>query len=421
MSENSRDGSGSKPVWPVLVLVAVAAALVLLVVLGMGRAARQRAEEERKAAERASASVPTVKVTRTRRLERLLEHIELSGTLRGAREVMVLPEVPGKLERVSVKRGREVRAGEVLAIVESDTLRAQLEQVKAALSVTMSGARAARVARDNAASDRERLRGLEKTGSASDREVEGAETMLKTAEAQVALAESQIEQAQAAVRLAQIQLKKAIIAAPFAGMVADDFNHTAGAMVGPLVPIARIVEMQHLRIDLRASERDLVRLRDGQTAEIRVASAPDRTFQGVVLVAGPTIDPMTRTGPVEIALENVVEGGEYLLKPGMYSDVSIAVNERTNVLAVPPSALTTIEDKDSVLVLVFEKPTGDGGGNVLIEARPVTLGVRTADWVEVTDGLTEGEPIVASGVRALAPGAQVRIKSESDETECDTE
>jgi RND family efflux transporter MFP subunit len=572
MSEISRDGSGSRSVWPVLVLVAVAATVVLAVLLGMGRAAQRRAEEQRKAAERARASVPTVKVVRVGRRERLIEHVELSGTLRGAREVTVLPEVPGKLERVSVKRGQEVKAGEVLAIVESDTLRAGLEQAKAALSVAMSGARAARVARDNAASDRKRLRGLEKTGSASDREVEGAETMLKTAEAQVALAESQVEQAQAAVRLAQIQLKKAIISAPFAGTVADDFRHTAGAMVAPQVPIARIVEMQHLRIDPRASERDLVRLRDGQTAEISVASAPERTFQGVVLVAGPVVDPMTRTGPVEIALENVVEGGEYLLKPGMYADVEILIGDRNNVLAIEPESLTSHEGTDAVLTVrpanevevtfdpdkleelglsvddvlnelakgeleitaeqaaearrarppripVDSEMFGDfmatkvdaergvqlrevakmelvlspdelrkrgllasgvveslrkarvevpdesaaeaGAEHVLrvpgerdlsdriaavlldgekgirvrdvavVELRPlpdlyrivprsVEVGLRTREWVEVLEtgdrGLSEGELIVASGVRALAPGEQVRMKSEADET-----
>ncbi len=388
--------------WLIPAVITLAAVLVVVVIIGMRRAEAQRAEEERKAAERAKASIPTVKVGKVARVKLMLDRAELSGTLRASRDVMVFPEVPGKLERVAVKRGREVRAGEVLAVVESDTLRAQLEQVNAALAVAMSGARVARVGRDNAASGRERVRGLEKTGSASEREVEGAETMLQTAEAQVALAESQIEQARAAVRLTKLQLEKAVITAPFAGTVADDFNHTAGAMVGPGLPVARIVEMQHLRIDLRASERDLARIRNGQKADVRVASSPGRVFEGIVLVAGPVVDPMTRTAPVEIAVENVVEEGEHLLKPGMYADVSITVGVRTNVLAVPTEAVTTSGDRDVVLAVRFHETqqTGAaaGGGGLVysLDSGAIGKGLKSGVLLEIRPGSVRGEVVITS-------------------------
>ncbi len=370
--------------WLIPAVVAVAGVLVVVVIIGMRRAEAQRAEEERKAAERAKASIPTVKVGKVARAKLMLDRVELSGTLRASRDVMVFAEVPGKLERVAVKRGRRVRAGELLAVVESETLKARLQQASAALSVAMAGARAARVGRDAAVSGRERVRGLEKTGSASEREVEGAETMLQTAEAQVALAESQIEQTRAAVRLTKLQLEKAVITAPFAGTVADDFNHTAGAMVGPQFPVARIVEMQHLRIDLRASERDLARIRNGQKADVRVASSPGRVFEGVVLVAGPVVDPRTRTALVEIAVENVVEDGEHLLKPGMYADVEIVVGRRENVLAVSPESVTSREGRD---VAFTTRPANE----VSVRFRPealVELGITMDD---VLKKFSEGE------------------------------
>lgn len=370
--------------WLIPAVITLAVVLVVVVIIGMRRAEAQRAEEERKAAERAKASIPTVKVWKVARVKLMLERVELSGTLRASRDVMVFAEVPGKLERVAVKRGREVRAGEVLAVVESETLQARLQQTSAALAVAMAGARAARVGRDNAASGRERVRGLEKTGSASEREVEAAETMLQTAEAQVALAESQIEQTRAAVRLTKLQLAKAVITAPFAGTVADDFNHTAGAMVGPQLPVARIVEMQHLRIDLRASERDFARIRNGQKADVRVASSPGRVFEGIVLVAGPVVDPMTRTAPVEIAVENVVEDGQHLLRPGMYVDVEIVVDRRENVLAVSPECLTSRGGTDAVFTI---RPANE----VSVRFRPEALAELGITMDDVLNKFREGE------------------------------
>ncbi len=381
--------------WLIPAVITLAAVLVVVVIIGMRRAEAQRAEEERKAAERAKASIPTVKVWKVARTKLMLDHVELSGTLRASRDVMVFAEVPGKLERVAVKRGREVRAGEVLAVVESDTLRAQLEQTNAALAVATAGARAARVARDNAASGRERVRGLEKTGSASEREVEGAETMLQTAEAQVTLANSQIEQTLAAVSLTKLQLEKAVITAPFAGTVADDFNHTAGAMVGPQFPVARIVEMQHLRIDLRASERDLARIRNGQKADIRVGSSPGRVFEGIVLVAGPVLDPMTRTAPVEIAVENVVEDGELLLKPGMYADVAIVVDRRENVLAVSPECLTSREGTDAVFTV---RPANE----VSVRFKPERVAELGITMDDILKKFSEGEIAITRAQAAEA-------------------
>ena len=405
--ERVKDEPRSKRIWLILALVA-AAVLIVLVVVGMRRVAARRAEEERKATERARASVPTVRVARVGRLRRLLDRVELSGTLRASRDVTVMPEVPGKLERVGAARGQKVRAGDMLAVVESDTLKAGLDQASAALSVAISGARAARVARDNAASDRKRLRALERSGSASDREVEGAETMLKTAEAQLAVAESRVEQAGAAVRLAKLHLDKAVLTAPFAGTVADDFNRTAGTMVGPQVPIARVVEMQNLRIDLRASERDLARIRNGQKAEVRIASSPGRVFEGLVLVAGPVVDPMTRTAPIEIAVENAVEDGEYLLKPGMFTDVKIVVDERENVLAVGPECLTSHEGADAVFTI---RPANE----VVVRFRPEALARLGITMDDVLGEFGKGEIEITAAQAAEARTARPpRIPVDSD-------
>jgi multidrug efflux pump subunit AcrA (membrane-fusion protein) len=125
-------------------------------------------------------------------------------------------------------------------------------------------------------------------------------------------------------------------------------------------------------------------------------------FEGIVLVAGPVVDPMTRTAPVELAVENVVEEGEHLLKPGMYADVSVTVGVRTNVLAVPAEAVTTSGGRDVVLAVRFHETyeTGApaGGGLVYsLDSAAIEKGLKSGAPLEIRPGSARGEIVVTSG------------------------
>jgi RND family efflux transporter MFP subunit len=389
-------------------VLTAAVALVGLLVWGINRRQEQRELAERTASEQLRSGVPSVAASPVRKVAALRRTVELAATLRSASAVTVLPEIPGKLAAVRVGRGDRVSEGEVLAVVETDTLEAHVEQAKAALGVATAASKQAQVGRDNAAREHDRIERLVLSKSVPNREADTAKAAFDAAEAQLELALSQVEQARAALRLAELQLEKATIRAPFAGVVADDYNLTVGQMIGPQVPVARLVDMEDLRATARAAERELPRLHPGQKVEVRVAAHGRRPFPGKVLAAGPAVDPVSRTAVVEIAVENVVEEGDYLLKPGMFAEASVTIEERADVLAVRRESVVLREGRETVLVA--RPAEGTPAGLSRLESRPVTTGLRSGEWVQIASGIEEGELVVTSSPGLLEPGAEVRLE-----------
>lgn len=130
-------------------------------------------------------------------------------------------------------------------------------------------------------------------------------------------------------------------------------------------------------------EQDLALVRPGQAAKITVNAFPGRTFNGKVAFFYPTVTPETRTGKVRIELAN--PGG--VLKPAMYASVELAAGERRKVLTVPTSAVIDSGVRRIVLV-----QAGEGR----FEPRDVKIGTRADEYVEITEGVKEGEPVVVA-------------------------
>jgi RND family efflux transporter MFP subunit len=130
-------------------------------------------------------------------------------------------------------------------------------------------------------------------------------------------------------------------------------------------------------------EQDLALVRAGQSAAIEVNAFPGKSFKGRVAFLYPTVTPETRTGKVRIELEN--PGA--LLKPAMYASVELAAGDRRKVLAVPASAVIDSGARRVVLV-----QAGEGR----FEPRDVKLGTRADDYIEVLEGVKDGESVVVA-------------------------
>jgi len=146
----------------------------------------------------------------------------------------------------------------------------------------------------------------------------------------------------------------------------------------------RIADLSSLWLLAEVFEQDMAGVRAGQSAQIRVDAYPERVFAGKVAFVYPTVTPETRTARLRIELAN--SGG--LLKPAMYASVELATGGRADRrLSVPDSAV--IDSGTRQLVLVQR---GEG----LFAPRDVKLGRRGEGYVEVLEGLKEGEPVVVS-------------------------
>ena len=131
------------------------------------------------------------------------------------------------------------------------------------------------------------------------------------------------------------------------------------------------------------AERDMAAVREGQPVVVRVRGYPDRTFPGSVALVYPHLNPATRTVRVRIELANP----HLLLKPDMYAEAEIDTNGGNAVLAVPDSAVIDSGDRQIVLV---------NKGEGRFEPRAVQLGRHGPGYVEIRDGLKDGENVVTS-------------------------
>ncbi len=145
----------------------------------------------------------------------------------------------------------------------------------------------------------------------------------------------------------------------------------------------QIADLSSVWIIADVFEQDLGLVKPGQTARIKVNAYPDREFSARVVYVYPTLNPQTRTIPVRLELAN--PGG--LLKPAMFADVELTAPGQGKVLTVPASAVLHGGTRDTVLVELAEGR---------FEPREVKLGRQGGDYVEVREGLGEGEKVVTA-------------------------
>jgi Cu(I)/Ag(I) efflux system membrane fusion protein len=145
-----------------------------------------------------------------------------------------------------------------------------------------------------------------------------------------------------------------------------------------------IVDLSSVWVMTEVYEQDLALVQTGQAARVMVDAYPERSFEGQVSYVYPTLNPQTRTAPVRLELANP----DGLLKPGMYARVAVAARpDPSPVLTVPTSAVIDSGRRQLVLVELAEGR---------FEPREVRLGLRGDDYVEVREGIGEGERVVVT-------------------------
>jgi membrane fusion protein, heavy metal efflux system len=283
------------------------------------------------------------------------------------------PPIPARVAKLSASVGDQVKPGAALAELENmDVGRARAEITSATARIETARQRV------------ERLRGLAADGIAPRRELEQAETDLKTAESDRASAQSVL----GALGAGRGAGGRFVLRSPIAGTVVER-NAALGRATDPEHPLFHIAELSELWLVVNAFERDAVRVRVGATARVTFAALPGRSFDGKVVLVGKLVDPSARTVPVRLLVPN--KDGE--LRPGMSASAWVALGEATSTLvAVPVSALQRMHDGWCVFV-----PRGEDA----FERRPVGRGRDLGGEVEILTGLRAGESVVAQGAFLL--------------------
>ncbi len=364
--------AGWKYGWFLSVLLGLAA-------IGCGSDAENAAEAANSAAPAEVDGVPvTVTVVQTADVS---DSIELTGTLRPLHEAVIAAQVAGEVKAVYVDLGSEVKKDQPLVQIDPRTYELRLDQARA-------NANSARAAYEKAKADYERNVKLHQSGDVSD-------FVLETARVQLAAAEAAYQAAEAAQKMAQKQLDDTLLKAPFAGMVSA-VPVDPGNAVAPGTPLVTVVDVRKLRLQVGVSEKDITRLRKGQSCIITLDAYPGVEFKGRIVALGPAANPQTKTFPVKIVLPN---SRQHPLRAGMVARATIILKQYQNVALVPLSAV--LKQQDDYVAFVVE--------NQRARRRVLEIGPQQEDAVAVLSGLRAGERVVVLGQDQLADGTPVHV------------
>lgn len=282
--------------------------------------------------------------------------------------------IPGRVSRVAKFPGDLVKAGEIVAELES----AELGHAQAALL-------SARAHAEAAVANEKREAHLAEQHVSSQRDAELARATASAAKAEVFAAEQKLRAigGSPAAEVGILQLTS-----PIAGKVVE-LHISRGQSVEPTLTALRVADLSRVWIDLAVFERELGHLRTGDPVDISPQTNADMVVNGKIAHIGDIIDLDTRSAAVRVVVENTDES----LRPGQSVIAKIhTVRTTTPAPMVPLEALTSIDGKSTVFVAHDETS---------VEPRTVTLGARDAANVLITAGLQPGERVVVSGVFAL--------------------
>ncbi|MCJ8144365.1 efflux RND transporter periplasmic adaptor subunit [Ancylobacter sp. A5.8] len=334
------------------------------------------------------------------------EKLPVTGTLVAREEIMVGPEIDGyRIMEILVDEGDRVEKGQVLARLSRDMLDTLLAQntanaakAQAAIAQQKASLEQAIAQRIEAEAAVERARTLIKTGATSQEVLDQRERAVKVASSQVTAAQEMVTAAEAeadqikAVRdELLVRLARTDIKAPEAGIVS-----ARAARLGAIVlsanaePLFRIVKDGAIDLDAEVPESMLPRIATGMKVAVVPAGFETPVMADIRLV-GAKVDPATRLARVAVAMP-----ADERLRPGAYARGTIEVARREGV-ALPQSAVQFSPQGTFVLVVADER----------VEQRPVKTGLQGEGFVEIVEGLTEGESVVARAGGFLRDGDHV--------------
>ncbi len=215
-----------------------------------------------------------------------------------------------------------------------------------------------------------------------------------------ALARAGVAQAEGVVALAQYQVDNVILRAPFDGVIAEVYA-TVGGVGGPQVPAVKLIS-KALMVKVEIPENRISDVYAGQPAALRVVAYPGEDFPAFISSIAPAADATSHTFATDIGVQD--ETGK--LRAGMFANVAILLDERSNVILVPRSAVTEIDGQTVVYVVA---PDGE-----TVSVRPVSVGLTDDGRVEITDGLSVDETIVTAGLSNLSDGAKINIVARAE-------
>lgn len=309
------------------------------------------------------------------------------GTFVAINGTDVTTEAGGVVRSLSIDVGRPVKAGTVLAQLNTANELAVLKSLEASAKL--------------AAVQRDRWQALARDKLVSQAEAEERATV-------------------AATSLAQVEAQRALIAqktirAPFDGVLGIR-QVNLGQFINPGDPIVSLQALDPIYLDFTLPERQVGQVLPGTVIRATVDALPGQVFEGKVTAVEPQVDAATRNFKVQATLDNP----EYNLRPGAFAHVGFDTGDSRKVVVVPQTAISFNPYGNAVYVIQeVQRAEGEKdmqgkpltGKKLVVRQRFVKTGATRGDLIAVTEGLKPGERVATSGLLKLRNDAEVVVNN----------
>lgn len=331
------------------------------------------------------------------------------------RKIIMKAEVAGKIKSLNAEESRHVKKGEILLEIEDEEYKLELESQEADRLRYLSeillekkfGEYEERSSRQDekkileAEKEYEKARQLFQKGLISTEEFEkkGKQYELALIESgekkeEIRAAAKGLTQAEIRVKKAKMALEKTKIRSPFYGIVYD-IKVSPGEHVSNGSELFTLINIERIKVHATVLESEIRKMKVGREVELTFSSYPEKSFKGTVKAISPIVNPEDKTCKVIIDVANPGEE----IKPGMHVDVEIASNIYENRLLIPQEAVLVRGGRRMAFVVE----------NGMAKWRYIQVGFENEDFVEVLEGIEEGEQVITEGHLTLAHDAKVNV------------
>lgn len=364
------------------------------------------------------------------------------GTVVPSRRSIVGSAVDGRVVKLTVEIGDEVKEGEPIAEILTKTLELEIAAAKAELKIreaeleelkngalpqeiaqAKSRVAAAVARRDYLKKRFERFTKLQSgsggSGIVSEEELQEVESLLQASEElvseseealalveqgprkeRIAQAEARLDQQSNQVALLEDRLAKYTVRSPFNGFVIRELTE-AGYWVSQGDPVAELIEIDIVEIEVFVPENFIRFVKVGEQTELKLEAIPDLTepLIGKVVTIVPEAEVKSRTFPVRVRLQNPRVDNSFLVKPGMLARCSLPIGQVKKAILIPKDALVLGQSGYQVMVIKDGK----------VKKVTTELGLTQGSWVEAKSGISVGDELAVFGNERLRDGEQVKI------------
>jgi HlyD family secretion protein len=388
---------------------------------------------------RMAKSVPPVSVTREKAARRnITELVVANGKIEPVLEVKISPEVSGEIIVLDVKEGQRVRKGDLLLKIKPDNYVAARDSSKANYQFAVANKNTSDANLEKALLEYKRNAALFDAKLISESDFLTAKTAYDVAKTTLAGAIEQVNIAQAQLDSSEVDLSKTVIYSPLDGTISKLNSQLGERVVGTatmagteIMDVADLTNME-ARVDI--GEMDVPLIAIGQKAHLEVDSFKDQKFNGLVTAIANSANnndtsstTSTSTDATKFQVKiRVVEKEEFL--PGMSVTADVETRYRTNVVSIPIQCVTTrpptvgtnaastnlVAQADATNAMATNSPGQKKSDDALkpidvvfviegdhVKMVPVKLGISDDNYMEITEGLKEGQEVVTGGYKAI--------------------